>query len=272
VGDHTQLLAVLNGQDYQLEGLWTMERAHLYDALSSHGFAGITAPTFSVTAEHIQESPTTAAHNVGMLLRHHRVLSEINELPHVLAVPNIYWRDKVERKRWTDWLRENQSVHTVSRDFSRTKTWDAFRPELKGLVQILRAVDRRLHVIVVGVGAAKAEFTLRCLADANCTASFVTSDPIHTGMKGAAMCLTKNQVGKYKAEDIERYDLALHNLQIVEHHLISVAEDLPVYGAHNMNNLVDRRSAAGPGLDAAPGPVRPERTGRRAKTHSKIEE
>jgi hypothetical protein len=86
------------------------------------------------------------------------------------------------------------------------------------------------------------------------------------------MCLTKNQVGKYKAEDIERYDLALHNLQIVEHHLISVAEDLPVYGAHNMNNLVDRRSAAGPGLDAAPGPVRPERTGRRAKTHSKIEE
>jgi hypothetical protein len=77
VGKHTQLLAVLNGEDDQLERLWTMNRGDLYEALRRHGFAGVTGPTFSITSEHHPDFYVPASHNVAMLMRHHRVLSEI---------------------------------------------------------------------------------------------------------------------------------------------------------------------------------------------------
>lgn len=237
VGKHCQLLAILNGQDYQLEGLWDMERRKLYDRLDAHGVAAITGPTFSIASERHPESHTPASHNVLMLKRHHRVLSEIPVLTSAVAIPNLYWRDGRERREWSEWLNQNTEIHTVYRDFSRTKGEYNFPPELSGLIEILHDVDRPLHVLADGVGSGNAKTAVIRLAEQNCTCSIITSDPIHKAIWGGEMVLHPDKLQTVENTETDKTPLALHNLKVMERHLIRVASSSPIYDAKTIDNV-----------------------------------
>lgn len=240
VDRHCQLLAVLNGQDYQLEGLWAMERRGLYERLTAHEFAAVTGPTFSIASEFHPESRTPASHNVLMLKRHHRVLSEIPALTPATAIPNLYWRDGRERREWSEWLNENSAVHTVTRDFSLMRVKHNFPRELAGLVEIVRRVDRPLHVLLLGVGPGNAKRAITRLAEQECTCSVITPYPIYTAVCSGCEMVARLDGPPAKRQNmkLDRKTLALRNLEVMERYLIEVASVLPLYDTDSgINNV-----------------------------------
>ena len=236
LSENTKLLAVLNGKDYQLEAFWGMERKDLYRHLSALGFSGVTGPTFSITSEFDMDPITPASHNVLMLRRHHQVVAELQLCTEAAVVPNIYWRNEQDRNRWTEWLNANVEVSIVSRDFSMTRTGLPFDRELQGFLQIIEPVNRRLHVLLLGVAAGNAYTCLRRLAAHGCTASIVTGDPIMTAINGGNRLVARSDGRLLKSHDreVERSDLALSNLHTMVDYLSDITSDLPVYSTHTV--------------------------------------
>jgi|GEM_PF-1847442 len=232
----TRLLAVLNGRDLLLEGFWGMPRRECLLKVREAGFSAVTGPTFSITSE----DATPASHNICMLRRHHRVVQEI-EGAALLPIPNLYWRAPIDLQQWKDWFAANPMVNIVSRDFSRTKDKRSFQAELGGLFNLLAAIGRPLHILLVGVGVRKAREAFIKLSELACTCSLVTASPVMQAIKrGQEFSFrVKGQPTDVFNPAKDRFDLALANIQVMEEYLLEITADLPGYGASEHRNWFD---------------------------------
>jgi hypothetical protein len=269
----TRLLAVLNGKDFQLEAFWGMRRKVLYDCLRELGFAGITGPTFSITSEFDADPITPASHNVLMLERHHQVIGELVQCTEATVVPNVYWRTDRERSQWAEWLNANPGISIISRDFSVTKRGRPFHRELEGLMRILEATNRPLHVLLPGVGASKAEPALRRLAEQECTGSIVTGDPILAAINGGNRLVFRDRRSPWRGKDesLGRRKLALANLQAMEEHLAYVVDDLPVYHASEGDTPVSQSPVGPPSTERMSEDRRHRQMARPNETEASVE-
>ena len=185
----TNMIAVLNGRDEILEGFWGANRPAIYSNFEKIGFYAVTGPTFSVTDE---SEGRLASHNICMMLRHNRVIKELQKTK-LIAIPNIYWRNEQDLREWSDWISEQDKLRYISRDFSRTKQNKTFRPQFEGLLKILKLAGKSVHVLLVGVGVRKAEYVMRMLNEINCTCSFVMGYPIMIAILGGCRIKIKKR-------------------------------------------------------------------------------
>jgi len=236
VSPDTKVLALLNGKDDRLAALWGMDRSELYDKAEGHGIDAITGPTFSVSSEREGDPRTPAAQNVIMQKRHHQVLGEIAVQTTAVPIPNLYWRGRRDREKWAKWLAENQ-VQVVYRDFTMTTQKENFRPELAGLIEILRRVDRPMHVLA-GVGMSKAEWTIRRLGEEGHTCSIITSDPIYTSVVGGERVTRESGDIEKTESDAPPPTLARENLEVAEAYLQNIASGLSPYEGSGVANRV----------------------------------
>jgi hypothetical protein len=223
----TKMIAVLNGKDEILEGFWGANRSAIYSNFIKAGFYAVTGPTFSVTDE---SEGRLASHNICMMLRHNRVIQELQKTE-LVAIPNIYWRNEKDLWKWSDWISAQDELRYISRDFSRTKPKKTFKPQFEGLLKILKNAGRSLHVILVGVGPQKAEHVIRLLSNLDCTCSFVTAYPIMSAIKRGIRIKLRNGNSPVEFKDFstKRQDLALENLKVVEDYLVNLALDMDCY-------------------------------------------
>lgn len=216
----TRVLAVLNGSDDRLEGLWARDRGSVGARLVAMGAVAATGPTFSV----YESDPS--AHRVLMLLRHHRVLTDLQEIG-LPVIPNLYWHSAEDRDRWTEVLAREPGAQMVSRDFSRTKQWQAFDRELAGVVEIISAVGRPLHLVAAGVGLMKAGRLLEALRAIGCTGTVVSAGPIMMAIKkGERLVIQDEGVARYILDrKTPRSCLALRNLEVASEYLEDLANE-----------------------------------------------
>ena len=167
VSPSCRLVGVLNGDDDLLETLWGVEPPRFFGRMREAGIEILTGPTYSV----YRENP--ASHSVAMLLRHHRFCEDAFAAG-FSVIPNLYYRSRRDRARWEDWLRMNTDMHTVARDFGRTKHPTSFRPEIDGLLGILRTTNRPMRVLLTGVGEQKMIEVRQALWRVGASASFVS--------------------------------------------------------------------------------------------------
>lgn len=165
--ENARLVGILNGNDALLESLWQLDRRLALRRLREAHIDVLTGPTYSVYGEDL------ASHKVTMLLRHHRFCAEAVAAGFVV-IPNIYWRSRADGMRWSTWLERNPTVHTIARDFSRTKQPSTFWMEFHGLLEILEAIPRSMRVLLMGVGVQKMADTRRALERVGASASFVS--------------------------------------------------------------------------------------------------
>ena len=202
--------------------------SEFYEALEACEFAAATGATFSINSDPA-EAP--ASHNVCMLLRHHQVMHEL-EATRLTAIPNLYWRDYRDRRRWAEWLSEQMDVSLISRDFSRTKAATMpFLRELAGFIEIIRQSGRCFHVFLVGVGSRKAEIALRHLDRVGCTASVVTAFPVMEALICGRELRPRGaqRPEEFKNDAASRTEMALRNLEVMEQFLIEVVSPLASY-------------------------------------------
>jgi len=227
VDPNTKVIAVINGRDEILEGFWGANRSEIYSKFEKAGFYAVTGPTFSVTDE---SEGRLASQNVCMMLRHNRVIQELQHTE-LVAIPNIYWRNERDLRKWSDWISAQDNLKYISRDFSRTKQTKTFRPHFDGLLEILRRAGRPVHILLVGVGVKKAEYVMRMLNEFACTCSFIIGDPIMTAIAGG--CCIKLKKGEhlniFKDVGSKRQGLALENMKEVEDYFVSLALDMDCY-------------------------------------------
>jgi hypothetical protein len=154
VGPDCNLIAVLNGEDKLLENFWATNRGEVLRQLRDSGFTIGTGATFSVNDLTVDGTPVPYSHNTAMLMRHHRVLHEIQSAG-MEAVPNIYWVDGDQRELqfWTEWLMLNPGINTISRDFSSTKEAITIMSKLRELITTLNRVGRPFHVPLMELAA-----------------------------------------------------------------------------------------------------------------------
>lgn len=231
VNKNSRLLAVLNAPDDLLESFWGMDRFAFYATMVAAEFDAVTGPTFSIYkyVAGREKLRIPDSHSVMMLSRHHRVMTELAERFRV-AIPNIYWRNDKDLEKWRVWLSRNEKTSCIYRDFSATKGKDC-EQFLYGLFDLVSVVGRSLHLLVTGIGCAKAATVVKQFADAGCKVSIISADPIVKGMKNKAMV--------YKGEDRpdivpmpERKlsEIAVANVHVMEQHLQAVTDTLPIYG------------------------------------------
>lgn len=181
VKEECRLLAVMNAPDWILESFWEMPRRSFFRQLLASGFSLATGPTFSVINETSEGTLVPHAHHISMLMRHNRVVDE-QQAAGLGAIPNLYWPDDDARqfRNWVDWLRDNSSVHTVSRDLTMKA---AVTPRIDALKRVFDAVGRDFHVLIIGTGPATAPRALTQLAAAGHSCTIVSSAPIIAGTK-----------------------------------------------------------------------------------------
>lgn len=249
VNQHCQMLAVLNGQDWMLESFWAMPRQDVLAHLAAIGFGTGTGATYSVTALTTEGTPVPYAHHTAMLLRHHRVLDEMQDAG-LCAMPNLYWLDGDLRElnRWADWLRNAPAVSAVSRDFTATTHWSVISTKITELIYLLRRAGRSFHVLVVGSGRANAPRILRALVNAGHTASIITSAPILKALSGVKYELDAKGVSSEATCDPDLYPFPVlieHNLAVFEELLIRTVEGT---AAAQVNRNLQIITAHGTGL------------------------
>lgn len=224
VSDKTNVLAVLNGRDDTLQGFWESNRTDAYNAFRRCGVSAVTGPTYSVFTETPQ---LLASHNVIMMMRHHRVVSELWS-EQLVAIPNIYWRDKRDLQRWVEWLNHNRTVHTICRDFSMTKQPEGFEPHLNGLISIIERVERPLHVVVLGVGLGKAVGAIARLRAVRATCTIVSSEPVLRAIKRGELITPGRRLYRPRSRSVELplKRLAAINIRRFERHLLAASDKL----------------------------------------------
>ncbi len=261
VSPETKVLALLNGKDDRLAALWGMDRSKVYDRAEQHDIEAITGPTFSISSEREGDPRTPAAQNVIMQKRHHKVLAEIGAQTTATPIPNLYWRTRRDREKWAEWLEETQ-VQVVYRDFTMTTQKENFRPELDGLIDVLRRVDRPMHVLA-GVGIKKAEWTIRRLGEEGHTCSIITSGPIYTSVIGGKRVMRESGDIEKTESDAPRLTLAKENLDVAEAYLQNIASELSPYERGGVANRVHKGQDRGrEGREAIEG----KRRGQAAKS------
>jgi hypothetical protein len=256
------VIGVLNGHDNALESFWHSDRREHYAAYQATSLRLLTGPTYSINAE----SPSNPAYNnVTMARRHNRVVQELHDAGRV-AVPNLYWRNDADRHRWVEFLR-SADIEMVSRDFSRTKQWPPFQEHLAGLIEIVRLVDRPLHVIVTGIGVGKAHHVMKELNGVSASCTVVSADPIMEAMNGKA--LISNGADGFRSVTRPRsskLELASANLSVFQDHLVQLCARnreseslrngtfLPLEG-RGTGAVEGRQPCVGPPLAARPSVV-----------------
>lgn len=222
------LICVLNGKDIYLESFWGMKRKEAFEQLQASGFSLSTGPTFSVTDLTYLGTPVPYAHNSAMLMRHHRVMHEIQNAG-MDVIPNIYWLDgdKRELKRWTEWLLANTNVSIISRDFSSTRNPKTVLRKLRELIEILGNVGRTFHVLIVGTGRRIAPLVIKELANAGHSGSIITSAPIQHAYRNVKYALDfNNRVvdDPFPDQTMPFSDLMVHNMLLFEKSLLCAYE------------------------------------------------
>lgn len=193
----TRLIAILSGEDDLLEDLWGVDPHQIFRRLHSARVEIVTGPTYSVYREH------PASHSIAMLLRHHQFCAEAAASGFVV-IPNLYWNSRAHRRAWVSWLRENPTVSCVARDFSRTKHRESFGPELDGLLEIVEATQRPMHVLITGVGKKKILETRRALVEAGASVSFVSPEAVVAPPEFEGGSLPRHAKAKALLERVER--------------------------------------------------------------------
>ncbi len=217
------LIAVLNGHDWMLESFWASSRMSILKKLRVLGFSICTGPTFSVTALTTDNTVLPHSHNVAMLMRHNRVLSEIIEVG-MSAVPNLYWvdGDQYQINKWTSWLIDNKGVNYISRDFTSTRNWKVVERKVIELLEILAPTNRTFHILIVGAGNANAGKIAKMISVAGHKVSFITSSPIMKTIYGSGYYITGDKVLKDKPIDksvMSKRELLKYNISLFEEHL-----------------------------------------------------
>jgi hypothetical protein len=216
VTKNCKLIAVLNGTDKMLERMWAMPRTEMLAKLASIGFSICTGPTFSLTALTPEGTVVPFSHHNIMLMRHHRVLSEISDAG-LCAIPNLYWLDGDTRQlnQWAVWLKESTNVFIISKDFTSTRNWSAIQPKLSELIELLKQVGRPFHVLIIGTGQSNAPRIVRALSQAGHSISIVTSAPILKAIHGSQYITSfdgklsdaPSDKSKYSFDDLIKYNL-----------------------------------------------------------------
>jgi hypothetical protein len=221
INENGNLIAVMNGNDEILEYFWASNREEIYEALKANGFLAATGPTFSVYGD------DPDSHSVLMLRRQFTVLQELYDR-NINPIPNIYFRKGNERDRdeWVEFLCNNPSVYVIYRDFSSTpKNGIEYENLMKYFIEIITRSDRRLHILLGGIGHAKINQVIELFSDTDCTYSFLALDPVcQARIGGKALLSTDN--GKLKAvkqPNIPFSALALRNVNTATDHVIKVA-------------------------------------------------
>ncbi|MEA5402113.1 hypothetical protein VB776_04250 [Arcicella sp. DC2W] len=229
VDSNCTILAVLNGQDRFLENLWGMgvdERLKAFSQLKNAGFSIGTGATYSLSNLTDIKTRTPQAHNVAMLMRHHKIIDELNH-SRLHTIPNIYWRDNdlLELERWSQWLISNPQVKTISRDFSSTRILGTVMEKTDELINLLRKVGRPFHIMIIGTGSQIAPALLKKLFDSGHTATVITSTPIYEARNSAIRYdIVNNKITRKKDSSKSHDELILNNLEIFEHFLLSTID------------------------------------------------
>lgn len=217
--NNTNLIAILNGFDSRLATFWGMgevKRRLFFKQLKACGFSLCTAPTFSITAE---ETGFPASHNVLMQRQHHQVLAELNQ-EGLIAVPNLYCRDERDIETWANWINKQINIKYLSRDFSLSKTNpQEFRFFLSQLIEILKLINIKPHIFLVGVADGFGIDALRQLRAVGCTGSIISSKPIITAIKGEKLEVKNNKLKGEKDESFSHAELIEHNIEITKNHV-----------------------------------------------------
>ncbi len=211
------LIAVLNGKDKFLESLWAAPLEEIFARLKRAGFNLCTAPTFSINALATNGAETPFSHHTTMLMRHNRVLAEI-ERSGMSAIPNLYTLDDDARQinDWAEWLKENPSINTISRDFTSTNHWPVVEKKLDNLKTILRLAGRPFQVLIVGTGKANAVKVATDLAAAGHQPTIITSAPIAKAINSGSKYLLnkKGELLNGDTDETMSYDeVILHNVE-----------------------------------------------------------
>lgn len=213
VGKKTKLLAILNADDVSLENLWRNDkRRDLLQQLVQSSIAATTGPTYSVLLEN---GLHPASHNLVMLQRHHQVAFEAQRAG-LAVIPNLYWRSREDLVRWARWLDRESDITAVSRDFSRTKQRTPFLHEMQGLVSILKMVNRRLHVMLIGVGEGKAQIVSELMGDVGCSWSVISGRPLLAARHGVLIPEPESRNSGELKSDLPFRQLARENIQRFE--------------------------------------------------------
>lgn len=213
VGKKTKLLAVLNADDVSLENFWkNAKRRDLLQQLIQSSIMATTGPTYSILLE---DGAHPASHNLVMLQRHHQVVFEAQRVG-LTVIPNLYWRSREDLVRWARWLDRESNVTAVSRDFSRTKQRAPFLHEMHGLVSILKTVDRRLHVILIGVGEGKAQTVSELMAEVGCSWSVISGRPLLAAKNGVLIPEAESRNSGELKSDLPFRQLARENVKRFE--------------------------------------------------------
>lgn len=230
VSKNSRLLAVFNAADDLLESFWGMERTEFYSALIASEFDGVTGPTFSIN-KYASEGKRTRipdSHSVMMLSRHHRVMAELGERFR-LPIPNIYWRNDKDLEKWREWLKRNEKISCIYHDFSATKGND-YEQFLCSLLDLLCGVGRPLHLLVTGIGCARAATVIKQFSGVGCRVSVISADPIIKGMKNKGMIYRGEECPDVvPMPESKLSEIAVANVHVMEQHLRAVIDSLPMY-------------------------------------------
>ncbi len=230
VHKNTKLLAVLNGNDNDLERFWGSNRHNVYNTMKMSNVSAVTGPTFSVNDITKDKRNIPESHRVTMLRRHHRVMQELAERD-LIPVPNVYCRNEHDVKIWIDWLSKNESIKFLSRDLTCTRQVNAeYNRYVSQLVEIIKGTKRSFHIIFIGPSQSKAANLMEQFSKLGCTCTFVVSDPIISGSKGYGLVYQNAKPPtKEKNIDLYRPKIATKNISVLNDHLLAVASQLPIY-------------------------------------------
>ncbi|MBI1184616.1 hypothetical protein GC194_10110 [bacterium] len=219
VNSKCQLITILNGKDKFLESFWGMDRGQAFKHLKEIGFTIGTGPTYSVSEFTPKNTPTPYAHHTAMLMRHHKVISEL-QYNDICPIPNLYWvdNDQQEINKWGEWLLANPFLRYVSRDFTMTGNKNTIEKKVDELLQILKIAGRSFHIVIVGTGATNAPIVLQKLYNAGHSASIVTSAPIFHALNNRKYEVTSDNkiIREEPLKAIGFHELILHNLYAFE--------------------------------------------------------
>lgn len=226
-------IILLHGDDRVLRAFWGLDRPNFYDLLREIGVRVVTGPTFSVFND---SSTWPASASVMMLLHHNRILDELYRFG-LVAAPNVFCRSERDRSNWIAWLREHSEVALLSRDFSCTPLSSSYLPELRELIDIITAVGRNVHVLLQGIGIAKAAQILKLLESAGATCSIMSGQPHLLGRGGQALKWDGDKLRRQKLLSTPRGELGLENLRVFESWLLKQTSGLQRYQGRDWWNL-----------------------------------
>lgn len=221
----------MNSQDDLLEHFWASDRNDFYNSITNRIFAA-SGPTFSIYKETKNKEREPDSHKVLMNMRQNQVLQEMNNKG-INAIPNIYWRNKKDRMLWAEWLNKNTSVWAISRDFSSTRSRDGvdYKNGLNYLIDIVRAVNRRMHIFVNGISYKKAASVIEKFAEIGCTCSCITSNPIILGRKGIKLEYRGSDIPdtSHQGREILAKDIAFSNICVMQDYLNKFSSSFSIY-------------------------------------------